>query len=148
MKHFFLFFIMQLFVLTVSAQYVDLGLPSGTKWKTHNEPGFYTYYEAIKFGDELPTFDQWGELHGMCDWTWVGSAYKVVGPNGNFIKLPAAGGIDVYGKVNSVGIVGSYWSSTLEEDCAAHCIGFAKGGVLMFTMNCNGGISVRLVQSE
>ena len=45
MKRFFSFFIMQFFVLIMCAQYVDLGLPSGTKWKTHNEPGFYTFNE-------------------------------------------------------------------------------------------------------
>ena len=27
--------------------YVDLGLPSGTKWKSDNESGFYDYDEAI-----------------------------------------------------------------------------------------------------
>ena len=43
-----------------AAGYVDLGLPSGTKWKSTNEiggnNGFYTYDEAISaFGDKLPT---------------------------------------------------------------------------------------------
>ncbi len=56
------------FCFSSYTQYVDLGLPSGTKWKSVNEAGdengFYTYDEAIKaFGNKLPTKKQckaWG----------------------------------------------------------------------------------------
>lgn len=99
---------------TSSQQYVDLGLPSGTLWKTANEKGgFYTYDEAVSnFGDELPTQEQWEELKGMCDWQWTGRGYKVTGDNGNSIVLPAAGDRNCRGDVGSVGSFGSYWSST------------------------------------
>lgn len=149
MKRFFSFFVMQFFVLIMCAQYVDLGLPSGTKWKTHNEPGFYTFNEALaNYSNSLPTYDQWGELYGMCDWVWLGTAYKVVGPNGNFIKLPASGARDIHGKVNSVGLAGSYWSSKRENSQEAHCLGFGSETILMFTSFYNIGYSVRLVQNE
>ena len=63
-----------------------------------------------------------------CTWTWTVlnevKGYKVVGPNGNYIFLPAAGGKsdEVYG----MGEFGSYFSNTLcSEDSnnyVAHAI--------------------------
>ena len=42
-----------------SQGYVDLGLPSGTLWKTERDVGLYTYAEAVsKFGKQLPTSEQ------------------------------------------------------------------------------------------
>lgn len=95
------------------AGYTDLGLSSGTNWKNLNANGFYTYEEAIsQFGERLPSLEQWGELMDECQWSWTGSGYKVTGPNGNSIFLPAAG--FVYSGMNSD--VGSYWSSTLSNN--------------------------------
>ena len=50
---------------------VDLGLPSGTLWKDKNEEGgFYTYEQAMsKFGDKLPTKEQFKELKNKCQWS-------------------------------------------------------------------------------
>ena len=69
-------------------------------------------------GWKLPTKSQWEELINRCTWTWTTqgghSGYKVTGPNGNSIFLPAAGcrdGTSSYG----VGSFGDYWSSTLLE---------------------------------
>lgn len=99
-------------------QYVDLGLPSGTLWKSANEKGgFYSYDEAInKFGDKLPTMEQWEELRGMCTWSWTGKGYKVTGDNGNSITLPAAGIRGSNGGVFDVATNGCYWSSEPLED--------------------------------
>ncbi len=99
--------------------YIDLGLPSGILWKNKNEPGYYSYNQAIsKFGDDLPTKEQLEELKTSCRWTWNGSGFKVTGPNGQSISLPADGfrmgyrdgtmGSGVYGKGN----YGIYSSST------------------------------------
>ncbi|MBQ3982262.1 MAG: hypothetical protein II633_00665, partial [Bacteroidales bacterium] len=75
-----------------STGYTDLGLPSGTIWKNFNATGFYTYDEAVsQFGNRLPTKQQWEELKAECQWSWNGSGYKVTGPNGNSIVLPASG---------------------------------------------------------
>ena len=64
-------------------------------------------------GWKLPTKAQWEELENRCTWTWTTegghSGYKVTGPNGNSIFLPAAGASS-YG----VGSYGDYWSSTLD----------------------------------
>ena len=60
---------MCLLFLSVRAQmlqFVDLGLPSGTLWKSTNEPGFYTYDEALKNGLELLTTIKKGKQFKMC----------------------------------------------------------------------------------
>ena len=148
MKRVLLFVSMLFISLGIFAQYVDLGLPSGTKWKSFNEPGFYSYEEAIsKFTDQLPTYDQLGELYGVCDWIWLGSAYKVIGPNGNFIKFPAAGFRGCSGNVYCVGSRGYYWSSTPYGSNSAYHLDFFSGIVSMSYSGdrCNGQ-SVRLVQ--
>ncbi|MBO4645295.1 MAG: hypothetical protein J5642_02135 [Bacteroidales bacterium] len=60
--------------------YIDLGLPSGTLWCNQNEEGLYTHDDAvIRFGDALPTTEQWKELRNSCLWTWNGNGYKIVG---------------------------------------------------------------------
>ena len=72
----------------------------------------------------MPTLAECEELCNKCTWTWTSqgghNGYKVTGPNGNSIFLPAAGwrvGTDMY----DVGECGLYWSSTLSSsgsDCA------------------------------
>jgi len=124
---------------------VDLGLPSGTLWKPFNEEGYYTYNEAIdKFGDNLPTKDQWKELRDNCNWEWQNNGYEVTGPNGNTIFLPAKGyciGTEVHG----VGTYGYYWSSTCES--YAYCMNFYVGNNYIFVDgDCRKyGNSIRLV---
>lgn len=129
-------------------QWVDLGLPSGTRWKDKNEGGgFYTYEQAInKFGDKLPTREQFEELINKCQWSWTGSGYKVTGPNGNSITLPAAGYRDCSGSVGGVGSYGDYWSSTPEASDRAWNLYFGSRSVYMsYGSRCH-GLSVRLVQ--
>ena len=98
---------------------VDLGLPSGTLWKKDNEPGIYTYREAVnKYGHRLPTKEQFEELINMCNWSCVvNKGFNVTGPNGNSIFIPAAGfTLDVgYYKLENVGLDGRYMSSTPAE---------------------------------
>ena len=117
-------------------EYVDLGLPSGTKWATCNvgasSPSDYGNYFAwgetttrskytkknsktykkergnisndAKYDAALanwggswhvPTFTDFEELRQKCFWTWTAhdghNGYKVTGPNGKSIFLPAAG---------------------------------------------------------
>ena len=155
MKKLFILGIMCFMALAINAQsFVDLGLPSGTKWKTQNQTGLYTYDDAIsKFGNRLPTKDQWNELIIECVWEWTGSGYKVTGPNGNSIELPAEGrrfGSEPY--VCDVGKFGCYWSSTradasygpnsswyLHFDSSHECVRDESRGF---------GLSVRLVQNK
>ena len=73
--------------------YVDLGLPSGTKWADRNV-GAGTFHEPgtmqnVTDVDGLPTYEQATELIEQCDF-YKGSygetvIWKVQGPNGNHI---------------------------------------------------------------
>ena len=69
-------------------------------------------------GWKMPTKAQFEELRSKCTWTWTTqgghSGYKVTGPNGNSIFLPATGWRDGTSSY-VVGSGGDYWSATLSE---------------------------------
>jgi len=92
--------------------YVDLGLPSGTKWKETNEEGFYTFEKALnKYGSDLPSADQWRELQNYCTWEWYGSGFVLTSTfNGNTLQLPSGGFIACNGNKETSTNFGSYWS--------------------------------------
>lgn len=96
--------------------YVDLGLSSGTKWSNTNVKVFHKFKDAQDlFGSKMPSKAQWEELRIECKWTWVkgkNPGYRVTGPNGNSIFLPAAGYRDCNGDVKEVSTTGCYWSRT------------------------------------
>ena len=164
-------------------EYVDLGLPSGTKWAAcnvgANKPeeygGYYAWGETeeksnydwstykwcngsentmtkyctesdygtvdyktvldpeddvahVKWGGSwrMPTKAEQDELHNKCSWTWTAqnsvNGYRVTGPNGNSIFLPAAGyrcGTDV----NKRGDSGYYWSGSLDDYYCSYACG-------------------------
>ena len=66
----------------------------------------------------LPTKEEFSELRQKCKWQWTTQngkkGYKVTGPNGNSIFLPAAGLRDG-SSFDSAGEEGYYWSSTPYE---------------------------------
>lgn len=141
---------------TVLEGCVDLGLPSGTKWKNENELnpndpdfGFYTYEEAIAaFGGMVPTKDQLNELKTECQWTWTREGFKVTGPNGKHIIMTAPGYRGCNGEIYDVSFCGFYWSSTANGTTDAWILRFDAGTQGMFNnRQCNGG-SVRLVQNN
>ena len=132
--------------VSVPAGYVDLGLPSGTLWKEKNETGFFTFDDAVtKFGTSLSTREQFEELRDVCKWSWHNNVYQVTGPNGNSIRLPAAGsdGGFVYGSSKS----GHYWSSTPYNSTYAWRLLFDSNNVIVNWYVRVGGRSVRLVAS-
>ena len=151
MKKLLVFSMLCLMAFVMNAQvFVDLGLPSGTLWKSANEKEyFYTYDEATsKFGNKLPSRDQWEELIALCTWTWTGKGYKVTGDNGNSIVLPAAGWRSSEGRWFYVGSHGSYWSSTYKNRIGFCVLLFEKGRVGVSTDSGESGCSVRLVQNK
>ena len=124
--------VMCLLTLSAMAQtvWVDLDLPSGTKWKSVNENGYYSYESLIdNFGMYVPTKEQWQELRTFCVWTWQEDGYRVTGNNGNSIFLPAAGS-RYRSSLNDAGSDGFYWSSTPYGngyDCNACGLDFYSG---------------------
>ena len=91
-----------------SAEYVDLGLPSGTLWssdcvKTDNGNVVYVTKEN-SVDHEIPTFEQWKELVDECKWeqmserNWTESGFYhwhewviCLGPNGNKVTFERTG---------------------------------------------------------
>jgi hypothetical protein len=131
------------------AQYVDLGLPSGTKWKSTNEPGYYTYDQAVsKFGSSLPTKEQMEEFK-YCEISRMSNGTMIVGPNGNYIFLSSDDGYcECDGTLTGVGSAQGYWTSTPYGTGRVTSYGLACGnGEIDFDNyeRCY-GFSVRLVK--
>lgn len=133
--------------------YVDLGL--SVKWNAVNEGAdspnangdFYDYDRAVsKFGNKLPTYEQFEELEDKCTWKRAAYGYKVTGPNGKSIFLPLAGFCDCDGNVYDVDTYGVYWSSAPYDSGYAWGLFFRSSGVGMSNYNRCSGLSVRLVQ--
>mgnify|MGYP006991670369 CR=1 FL=1 len=152
MKKIFSFCVICLLGISAMAQaeYVDLGLPSGTLWKSTNESGYFTYDEAIgTYGHRIPKKFHWVELTEVCQWIWIKDyGYKVVGPNGNSIILPASGYRSSEGKISDVGNYCDYWSSDSYDSESAWCLFFYSDKVKMFAGLLSGGRSVRVVKSK
>ena len=122
-------------------EYVDLGLPSGTIWKYRNEDGLYDYDTAVKlFGEKLPSITQLLELKTICQWIWIGIGYKVVGPNGKSIVLPAE--FEEGGNTK-----GRYWATKLSNGDNPKYLFFDSDFIDVFNNPIqNYSCSVRLIQ--
>ena len=134
------------FTTLAKSDYVDLGLPSGTKWRDKNERGYYDFDTAKRvYGNRLPTKAQWQELKNLCTWKWTGSGYMVVGLNGNHIILPADGCV-VDGVTQQYGTSGKYRSSeSIDKDNATYLY-FSSTSIGFSGYSSHDGYSVRLVQ--
>lgn len=95
MKRLLLTYIILLLVQGFYAQvfaetkYVDLGLPSGTKWAVENEEKQYTFYEAYDlYPNQLPTKEQFRELVKECIYKVEKDGVLYIGKNGNTIFMP------------------------------------------------------------
>ena len=131
-----------------NSTYINIGADiSGTKYDVAH----------VMWGDgwHMPTKAQIQELIDKCTWAWIAYndavyGYKVTGPNGNSIFLPAAGyrsGTSLY----SAGSYGHYWCSTLYSGSYyyyAYELGF--GDVSRYVKNYSryGGRSVRPVKEK
>ena len=77
----------------------------------------------------MPTKEEQDELRDNCTWEWTTSnninGYRVTGPNGHSIFLPA-GGVRIGNASYAIGEFGYYWSSSLMIDSIseAHSIVF------------------------
>ena len=147
-KHVILAFatLISLISLAADAEFVNLGLKSGTLWKNANESGYYKYSEATaKFGKSLPSKKQLDELISDCKWTWNGSEYKITGPNGNYITLPAEGYKYCNGKEHN-DTTGAYWSRAAASEKNSWFMFFnATTKYVEYNRKCE-GLSVRVVE--
>ena len=93
----------------------------------------------------LPTKAEMQELVDRCTWTWTtykyATGYKVTGPNGNSIFLPAEGyrynGTELY-EWRSFGY---YWSGTLVDGCTNIAYGLhtcSRGYYVLYSLRSHG----------
>ena len=77
----------------------------------------------------LPTKEEFEELVDRCTWTWTTynnvDGYKVAGPNGNSIFLPAAGSRSSY-VLDFSASHSCYWSGSLDGGSNAYYLGFSS----------------------
>lgn len=79
--------------------FINLGLSKPTLWATTNletpEGEEFFHWEEVwdEFYDSIPSPEDWELLIKECSWEWSQDkkGYKVTGPNGNSIFLPAKG---------------------------------------------------------
>jgi len=193
---------------TTTADWVDLGLPSGLLWATRNvgasrpedygdyfawgetTPKDYYSWETYRYGSDwykltkycsnsdygyngftdnlrtltsdddaaavnvpgsrMPTRDEWKELVENCTWDRTTqnsvNGYRVTGPNGNVLFLPAAG-CRWSDYAIEVGSGGNYWSSSLNEGSPSDAwyFSFVSGDVYGGDGTRGFGFSVRAV---
>ncbi len=98
----------------------------------------------------MPTYDEQKELRNNCTWTWTSQkgtkGYKVTGPNGKSIFLPAAGHRDD-SSLYDAGSWGKYWSASLYESKPydAWRLYFYSSSHLMYYLKRYFGLTVRAV---
>ena len=129
-------------------EYVDLGLPSGTRWSTTNvgakmrdSNGLHFTFAFAKTNSQwggdwrMPGILEYQELLRYCQWEWtkegISQGYMVKGPNGNELFLPAAGYIEPVDKFTSglTGQLASYWTSEgYSFNFSSSAKGLSKGG--------------------
>ena len=101
--------------------YMLYGIPHGEAYIGIGKIISGTEYDAAskQWGDDwrMPTEEELYELLSFCSWQWMTingvNGYKVIGPNGNSIFLPAAGTFN-----SEHNECGCYWTGTFsDEDC-------------------------------
>ena len=113
---------------------------------------------AANWGSDwcMPTQEQWQELKDCCTCTWTDlngwNGYRVKGPNGNTIFLPAVGhgGDKLVERVWGFEEWGNYWSSTCTTETPACAFKFYFQSDMddMLTSVRYSGLSVRPVWSK
>ena len=133
-----------------------------TKYNTNSYYGRVDYKSTLEAQDDaatvnwggawrMPTKAEQDELRTKCKWvrtTLNGvNGYKVIGPNGNSIFLPAAGYMSDSGDLDDAGSNGYYWSSLLSTDYPryAYSVYFNSVGVRLDDDYRSLGLSVRPV---
>ena len=138
-------------VVVTAGELIDLGL--SVKWASCNigavspeEYGEYFQWSENDIANEVlggywytPTKELAQELVDECSWEWCFlngiRGYKVVGPNGNSIFLPAAGWMNSSMIDVGVGSEGNYWTSTFVEGISACDLQLFEDGEVFVSEN-------------
>ena len=103
----------------------------------------------------MPTQKEMEELCSKCTWTWIEYngvvGYKVKGPNGNAIFLPAAGySCEYYGNREAVGEELYYWSGQQisEGCCQPYYMTISEGEPGVYVRFAFDGLSIRPVKPK
>lgn len=109
---------------------------------------------TVKLGKEwrIPTKEEAEELIKKCEWEWVlkngVKGYKVTGPNGKFIFLPAKGyffGAQLYDTDES----GNYWTSTgYDNGNFSYALDFTRRAPKVNSSGRSGGRCIRPVYAR
>lgn len=130
-----------------------LDIDNDGKWSVSDKMKDEFIYDTatIHLGDDwsIPSEKHFNELINNCKWEWTISdgrtGYKITGPNGNNIFLPAAGfqsGMDTY----YIGERGMYWSSTDGMTRTAICLEFTADKHYISFMDRHYGLSIRPIR--
>lgn len=115
--------------------YVDLGLPSGTLWKSTDENGFFDFDDANrKYGYHMPTKSQWEELIDNCSWKYINkdAGFKVEGRNNNCIYFPLKGCQKKYSFSSTNGNSLTYTTSINSESGEGYYFSSSSSGINSF----------------
>ena len=83
----------------------------------------------VQWGEKwrMPTINNWSELKSRCTWEWTSvnnvNGYRVTGPNGNSIFLPAAG-YRLSWWYDELGSGGNYWTNAIHSGNYLHPYSF------------------------
>lgn len=113
--------------------------------------GFHDIAKAEWGGNwRIPTTQEYQELRKKCTWEWTTKndvrGYKVTGPNGNWIFLPAAG-YRVGMSSNRTETRGYYWTANMPEksETKPYLMYLGKDTYKIFTHERYMGLSIRAV---
>lgn len=111
---------------------------------------------TVMWGDgwRTPTSSEMAELRDNCTWTYTTidytKGYKVTGPNGSSIFLPAGGENSGVDGLSYVGYLGYYWTSTLHTGLPYYALRLTFGST-SYTVSYTGrfcGHTIRPVRSK
>lgn len=137
------------------AEFVDLGLPSGTLWSTDyekegDEVKYLRFSESLSY--DIPTEKQWGELCETCRWerVLIGDTFRIdcIGPKNKISFFPM-------GKITNELVIRPdlcyFWlndkSESLEK--ASAYTGYKNGVIRSSTTNYIGyKLPIRLVRTK
>ena len=92
------------------------------------------------FGENwrLPTKEEFEELLNKCSWEWENNGYKITGPNGNNMFLPATG-YYYDGKLDLRNKICGYWTSTFCSYGGLYACSIDSDGYYQFNSYRDGG---------